>query len=408
MGGKEGKQYLRFTAIEDGTFQYPKALEYSLDNGSTWVSLAANTATPTVQAGNDIIWRGTYTPGNAMNNFSSTAKFNASGDVRSIVFGENFENKNLGSYGAYSMFRDNVNIVSAYNLILTDPSSSSQVNVYRRMFQGCTSLVEAPKSLPTLLAVASCQQMFYNCSSLITAPQLQATTLTTGCYQEMFYGCSSLVTPPPSLPATVAASSCYASMFYNCSALTSTPTISATTLASSCYQSMFYGCSSITSLNFTLPCTTLAANCYDSMFLNCSSLVTPPSLPAETLATGCYYRMFQGCTNITTTPSLPAQTLAEACYRQMFQGCTNITTAPVLPALTLVPRCYASMFYNCNSLNYIKAMFTSDPTSVTSSLDNWVRSVASSGTFVKNSLSTFNTRGASGIPNNWTIETADS
>lgn len=49
-------------------------------------------------------------------------------------------------------------------------------------------------------------------------------------------------------------------------------------------------------------------------------------------------------------------------------------------------------------------MFTTTPTpSYTSS---WLNNVSSTGTFVKNSAATWNVTGSSGIPNNWTVETA--
>jgi hypothetical protein len=63
------------------------------------------------------------------------------------------------------------------------------------------------------------------------------------------------------------------------------------------------------------------------------------------------------------------------------------------------------MFYGCRRINYIKAMFTTTPS--TTYTDNWVNGVASTGTFVKNSAATWDVRGASGIPNNWAVETAD-
>jgi len=62
------------------------------------------------------------------------------------------------------------------------------------------------------------------------------------------------------------------------------------------------------------------------------------------------------------------------------------------------------MFYGCTKLNYIKAMFTTTPSDTYTSY--WVRSVASSGTFVKNSAATWDVTGTSGIPSGWTVETA--
>ena len=89
----------------------------------------------------------------------------------------------------------------------------------------------------------------------------------------------------------------------------------------------------------------------------------------------------------------------------MFQGCTSLTTAPELPATTLKYACYNYMFSGCTNLNYIKALFTTTPS--TSYMNNWVNGVASSGTFVKNSAATWTSScGISTYPCNWTVETA--
>jgi hypothetical protein len=116
--------------------------------------------------------------------------------------------------------------------------------------------------------------------------------------------------------------------------------------------------------------------------------------------------MFYGCSALTTAPTLPATTLANNCYRQMFYNCKNLTTAPVLPAETLVTNCYYRMFYFCSNLNYIKAMFTTTPS--TTYCNGWVNKVASSGTFVKNSAASWNVTGTSGVPSGWTVQTASS
>lgn len=100
---------------------------------------------------------------------------------------------------------------------------------------------------------------------------------------------------------------------------------------------------------------------------------------------------------------LPATTLSANCYRSMFSVCTSLVKAPVLPATTLISNCYVRMFYRCKSLNYIKAMFTTTPS--VSYTDSWVRSVASSGTFVKNKDATWNVTGNNGIPTGWTVVT---
>ena len=177
----------------------------------------------------------------------------------------------------------------------------------------------------------------------------------------------------------------------------------ATTLANNCYYSMFKDCTRLTTAP-ELPATTLADSCYYSMFQNCTSLTSAPELPATTLQSSCYYYMFQNCASLTTAPELPATTLANSCYSYMFSGCTRLTTAPVLPATTLANKCYHYMFKGCTKLNYIKAMFTTTPS--TSYTSNWVNGVAATGTFVKNSAATWNVTGVNGIPSGWTITTA--
>lgn len=103
---------------------------------------------------------------------------------------------------------------------------------------------------------------------------------------------------------------------------------------------------------------------------------------------------------------LPATTLTGNCYSSMFQGCTTLTTAPELPATTLASNCYSYMFQNCSNLNYIKALFTTTPS--TSYTNNWVSGVASTGTFVKNSAAQWDVTGVNGIPSGWTVQTASS
>ena len=178
----------------------------------------------------------------------------------------------------------------------------------------------------------------------------------------------------------------------------------ATTLKQYCYYYMFNGCSKLTTAP-ELPATTLAKFCYASMFFSCTSLATSPELPATTLASNCYDGMFNNCTSLTTAPELPATTLASNCYASMFSG-TSLTTAPVLPATTLAMSCYQNMFRGCSKLNYIKAMFTTEPSITYTS--NWVQGVAASGTFVKNSAATWTTTGNNAVPSGWTVETASS
>ena len=143
--------------------------------------------------------------------------------------------------------------------------------------------------------------------------------------------------------------------------------------------------------------------CYQSTFQRCKSLVQAPALPATTLATRCYNQMFTNCPSLTQAPELPATTLAEGCYYNMFYGCYKLVQAPELPATTLVNECYSNMFRDCRNLNYVKALFTSNPNELSSLMD-WLGNVSPTGTFIKSKDATWTNEQAK-IPTGWTVET---
>ena len=209
------QDYLTFEALEDGTFQFIKPINYSIDNGNTWVALAADTSTPTITSGDKIMWKATLTPSySGIGTFSSTGNFNVEGNPMSLLYGDNFV--------------------------------------------GQTDLTGKDNALATL---------FYICSKLINAKNLSlpATTLANQCYDSMFRGCTSLTTAPE-LPATTLANQCYDSMFRGCTSLTTAPQLPATTLAKECYYDMFYGC---TSLNYIKAMfTTTPSNTYTSNWVS--------------------------------------------------------------------------------------------------------------------------------------------
>ena len=266
--------YLTIVALEDGLTASlsTNAVEYSIDGNDNWTTLTADTASPTINTGQYISFRGNLTPtsSDGVGTFTILKSCNLTGNCNSILFGDD----------------------ASTNLDLTGYDSC-----YFGMFSNCPIVEVSLTFLPaTTLAEYCYGSMFVNCKSLTTAPELPATTLADICYSSMFYGCTSLTTAPE-LPATTLAYICYGSMFVNCKSLTTAP---------------------------ELPATTLADYCYRSMFSYCTSLTTAPELPATTLANSCYYYMFDGCTSLTTAPELPATTLAYDCYAGMFYGCSKL------------------------------------------------------------------------------------
>lgn len=377
------KDYFTFMALENGTFKLSgNSVNYSIDNGKTWRYLESETDSPTVTAGNKILWRASLTPqsNKGIGTFSSSGRFKAEGNPMSLLYSSNFTGWT---------------------------SLDGKDNAFARLFWAATGLTSAENLvlLATKLGKSSYAYMFYGCTSLTKVPPvLPATALTYSCYYGMFWGCTSLTTAPV-LPATrLSDNICCYGMFADCASLTSAPELLPITLTDSCYRGMFSGCTSLKETP-VLSATTMAKSCYADMFKGCTSLTTASELPAIQLGIGCYSNMFQGCTSLVTPPSeLKATILQQACYYCMFNGCTSLTTAPVLPAGNLNTNCYAYMFGGCTNLNYVKCLASS--ASPSNALTNWLSGVAPNGTFVKRASMTSWPTGASGIPSGWTVENA--
>lgn len=258
------KQYLTFIPVENAVFKWTQNavgghLEYSINGGQTWVTIANGKSTPTITAGSKVIWRGNLEPSRSygIGTFSASGNYNAYGNIMSLLYYDNYYNSQL--------------------------DSTKHKYVFYRLFESDTHL--------------------------LSAPLLTSTTLVDGCYKSMFMECKSLIAAPK-LPAITLATECYAYMFSLCYSLTIAPELPAISLAIQCYDSMFYSCKALITAP-KLPVTTLVAYCYYQMFCYCSNLITAPELPATNL-TGddCYSRMFYDCTKLNyikalfkTTPS---------------------------------------------------------------------------------------------------------
>ena len=388
LGTDYSKEYFTIESLADNntitwTFTGSDPIQnviYWSKNGTSWTSAIASTSdTPvslaTLNKGEKMYLKGenvTYASSSSRySHFNSDYEFNVSGNIMSLIYGDNFIGQTTlsSSYNFVGIFKSS-KVYDASNLIL--PATTLTKYCYRSMFSGCTSLA--------------------------TAPVLPATTLADYCYSHMFSGCTSLATAPV-LPATTLADYCYSHMFYGCTSLATAPILPATTLTNYCYIYMFEGCSSLITAP-ELPATTLANGCYMSMFA-ATKITAAPELPATTLADSCYRNMFYGCASLRYPPTLNATILQPRCYQHMFFGCTSLKTAPELPATTLATYCYAYMFQNCTSLSYIKCLATN--ISASNSHDWWLYNVASTGTFVKPSSMYSWPANAHGIPSGWTV-----
>jgi len=221
-------------------------------NWTTTNNVDNQTVTITVNAGiENVYFKGsgtrlavgtTLNDNNSQTVFSSTNTFNASGNIMSLLYSDNFAGQTtlIGTFTFDKLFYSS-NVVDASNLVL--PATTLSQNCYRAMFRACTSLVSAP-NLQSINLVSSCyREMFYGCTSLVSMQDLPATTLASYCYNNMFYGCKSLTQIPNELPATTLYQFCYDSMFQGCTSIKKAPILPASTIPGHSYEEMFYGCS---------------------------------------------------------------------------------------------------------------------------------------------------------------------
>lgn len=197
--------YLKLTARAAGTFTFTinaslgttnlQSVSYSIDNGRTWTktnnsSNNVTITTPSIAIGESVLWKGV---GNSLHGagFSSTMYFDASGNLMSLLYGDNFEGeKTLTHELCFSYLFYNSKIWNALSLEL--PATTLTKGCYKYMF-GSSYYLESVPTLPALSLTNDCYlYMFSNCTNLRSAPELPALTLTNGCYSFMFSGCTKL------------------------------------------------------------------------------------------------------------------------------------------------------------------------------------------------------------------------
>ena len=303
-------------------------------------------------------------------------------------------------YCYYEMFLGCISLNIGPEIMLEDVETYSCY----KMFSGCTSLVTSygPEHA-TSVGTHGCESMYLNCGELTSTPdELLSTSLAESAYQEMYSGCAKITKAPNINATSVGLKSCY-QMFYGCRRLRTGPeALAVTTVAQEAFKEMFSSCIALSSApDFTGMTSVGQEGCRD-MFLGCSNLTSFPTLPATTLSQGAYFAMFKN-TGITKAPELPATTLASQCYYAMFTGCKKLEGPILLPAPTLVSECYREMFNGASSLNSVVCLAINH--SASNCTTNWLKSVSSSGTFVRPSnAASWNTNNVSAIPPGWTAQ----
>ena len=175
----EIRQYLTFTVTDtSATFSWSQravsgTLEYSLDDGQSWTTIADGESTPAVSAGGRVMWRGNLRPTIATSNitttagigtFGATGYFKASGNTMALLFYDNF----------------------ASQLSFADDEFRC---VFAALFYKNKYLLTAPAFPATILNRRCYHSTFRNCSSLTVAPELPASKLDVYSYYYMFTYC---------------------------------------------------------------------------------------------------------------------------------------------------------------------------------------------------------------------------
>lgn len=184
--------YLTITALEDDLqVSFTNSVKYSLD-GLKWNTLNPNELTPYNSKGSQIYFKRFHEPNSgSVGTFSVTKKFALSGNIMSIIFGDNVKGKvDLTGYNFQYLFNNVTTLLSISENFL--PATVLSDNCYAYMFYGCTSLVTAPELPATVLGGLCYQSMFYNCSNLNSKIVLPAITLQNQSYMMTFNNCKQI------------------------------------------------------------------------------------------------------------------------------------------------------------------------------------------------------------------------
>lgn len=201
------KQYLTFIPVEDAVFSWAERadsghLEYSVNSGQTWVTIANGESTPTIMAGSKVIWRGDLKPAYSTTNiadtagigtFSASSNYHAYGNTMSLLFYDNYYGSQLDSndyrvaFGA--LFYQDTHILTAPLL----PATTLTIYCYVNMFRGCSNLVTAVRVLPAMIIpTRGCQAMYYDCTNLREASILLCDSINANGCSNMYRNCSNI------------------------------------------------------------------------------------------------------------------------------------------------------------------------------------------------------------------------
>ena len=210
------------------TFNYTysdSGIQYSLDEGETWIQYATafklNANQVACIKGNRTNYKNEkagdqwWTPDDKPI-FRADKLVYISGNIMSLLSDEEHlaESAFQGAFSRGGTAVTYIDIESDIPLIL--PVTELAPRCYMRMFHNCTSLTHAPTFTVEKTAEKCCYNMFRKCTKLahVGSIELPAMTLSIDCYRELFRECTNLKSAPI-LPAPTLVQECYRQMFSN-------------------------------------------------------------------------------------------------------------------------------------------------------------------------------------------------
>lgn len=312
----------KFKFTKNGAPAFVLNMEYSTDGGTTWTRWTDPTQWLTIPKGATYCFKGVNPKGLSnpdgvgyyyWDAYSGVA-FSVSGDVMSLVCGDNDRSTIPSDYCFYRTFaQDTEWKAQMQNTGLVLSATTLKKGCYSYMFAGCASagFATAPDfTVATNIPECAMMGMFQGCTKLTAVTALQHVTqiAAAGC-DSMFVGCTALtqIMDMPNLK-TIGSRGC-AYMYTGCTALTAVPDMSVNDIAD-------YGC-------------------YRT-FYNCGKIATIGNLSAKTIAENGCNEMFHYNVSITSVGNLKAQSLSKyACYRMFANHQTSSTVYYDVPSITI-------------------------------------------------------------------------
>lgn len=274
------------------------SVEASSDNGTTWSTVTASSAGTEIAlpANGRVIFR--HTGSMQGMKFAATGSHSASGNICSLTHGDNFSGDLTASTGYYfGIFEGDTNLSSVANLCFESLSVLPDQGL-RRIFKGCTSLVDTPNlNHITAIGQREFQNCFEGCTSLTKGVEIPLVTSVTN---QAFYGayknCTSLVDcgDLSGLTTITLGNNVFQSAFSGCTSLRRGVDLSGITLSTGSgalgIDNMYSGCTKLfeawTPFVIGIDLNNMLSNCAQYGVLHTKATVTEPSASGSALPSG--------------------------------------------------------------------------------------------------------------------------